>query len=180
MSIYQDLMSNKYAAMAWNFKVNPKKCENPSHYENFIRMDCYSEQKQGMGVTHVFVDEQEDGEKKIAGYITLRCSSLIMDIGEKYKLGFPALEIAELAVDQDYEGQGLGTDMVKFAINEAVELNEHKIGIQYVILCADVAAVGFYSNKDLQFSPIRQMQEIPREHRNSKCEPMMLKIAQNI
>ena len=40
-----------------------------------------------------------------------------METGENYKLGFPALEIAELAVDQNYEGKGLGTDMVKFAIN---------------------------------------------------------------
>lgn len=179
MPIYQDLMSGKYAEIAREFKVNPEKCANPSHYEDFIRIDCHTDKKQGMGVTHVFVDEQQNGEKKIAGFITLRCSSLVMDVGEKYKLGYPALEIAELAVSKNYEGQKLGTDMVKFAINEAVELNEHKVGIQYVILCADVAAVGFYSNKDLKFTPIRQMQEIPREHRNSNCEPMMLKIAQN-
>ena len=180
MSIYHDLMSADYAEIARSFSVNPKHCDNPEHYETFIRQDCFTDHLQGMGVTHVFVDENEQThERAIAGYITLRCSSLVMDVGERYKLGFPALEIAELAVDQKYEGQGLGTDMVKFAINEAVELNNAKIGIQYVILCADIAAVGFYSNSELNFNPIRQMQEIPREHRNSKCEPMMLKIIQN-
>ena len=67
----------------------------------------------------------------------------------------------------------------KVAINEAVELNETQIGVQYVVLCADTAAVGFYENKKLGFSKIRQMQDIPREHRNENCVPMMLKIAEN-
>ena len=93
-----------------------------------------------MGVTHAFIDEDESsGIKKIAGYITLRGSSLIMDSGE------------------------------------AVELNEEHVGFQYVILCADPEAVGFY--KKIGFDSIRQLQEIPREHRNSTCIPMMMKIA---
>lgn len=178
MAIYHDIMSNNYADIAQEFKVNPQKCANPMHYENFIKFDCHIDQKQGMGVTHVFIDEDDTGSKKIAGYIALRCSSLIMNVGEQYKLGYPALEIAELAVDYNYENHGLGTDMVKFAIGEAVKMNENMIGIQYVILCADIAAVEFYSNRELKFSPIRQMQEIPRKHRNSECVPMMLKIVQ--
>lgn len=180
MAIYQDLMSLEYVDAARNFTVNPDHCDNPYHYESFIRQDCFTDQKQGMGVTHVFIDENDTtGEKLIAGYITLRCNSLIMESGESYKLGYPALEIAELAVDKNYERQGLGTDMVKFTISEAIELNETKVGIQYIILCADVAAVKFYSNEELGFKPLRQMQQIPREHRNSNCEPMMLKITPN-
>lgn len=175
MSIYQEVMSAEHVGKAWSFFVNPEHCANPSHYENFIRFDWSTDHKQGMGVTHVFIDEEKD---LIAGYVTLRASSLIMDSGEGYKLGYPALEIAELAVDKRYEGIGLGTDMVKFSISEAVELNAERVGFQYVILCADNAAVKFYSNSRLKFKSIRQFQEIPREHRNSECEPMMLKIAE--
>lgn len=180
MPIYQDLMSKDYAKIAQKFRVNPDHCEHPEHYESFIRQDCFTDHKQGMGVTHVFVDEDEDSrEKTIAGYITLRCSSLIMDSGGSYKLGYPALEISELAVDRNYERMGLGTEMVMFAIHEAAELNNKLLGIQYVILCADNAAVEFYSNSKLKFEELRFMQQIPREHRNSKCKPMMLKIVQN-
>ena len=179
MAIYHNLMSKEYIELTNRFKVNPKRCDNPGHYEMYIKQDCFTDQKQGMGVTHVFVDEENGLDKAIAGYITLRGSSLIMESGDKYKLGFPALEISELAVNTEYEGRGLGTDMVKFAINEAVELNETTMGFQYVILCADVAAVDFYKNSNLNFKPIRQMQEIPREHRNSTCKPMMLKVVQN-
>lgn len=178
MSMYQDLMSNDYIELARSFKVNPKRCDNPEHYQNYIWQDSISDHKQGMGVTHVFVDENErTKEKKIAGYITLRSSSLIMDSGENYKLGYPALEISELAVDYDYERQSLGTDMVKFAINEAVELNEEKVGIQYVILCADPNAVGFYSKEKLGFEEIPTYKQIPREYRNKDCTPMVLKVA---
>ena len=170
-------MSTEHAPISWGFHVNPEHCNNPGHYETYISLDCFADQKQGRGVTHIFIDENEQsGVKKLAGYITLRGSSLIMESGDGYKLGYPALEISELAVDKDYEHQGLGTVMVKFAIGIAVELNEERVGFQYVVLCADPEAVGFYSNPKLGFSCIRQQQEIPREHRNSNCIPMMLKI----
>lgn len=145
---------------------------------NRLVQESITDHKQGMGVTHVFVDEDEETkEKKIAGYITLRSSSLIMDSGENYKLGYPALEISELAVDCNYERQNLGTDMVKFAINEAVELNEETVGVQYVILCADPKAVGFYSNAKLGFKELSMYKQIPREYRNKDCIPMVLKVA---
>lgn len=173
-----DLMSNDYIELARNFRVNPEHCDNPDHYQKYIWQDSITDQKQGMGVTHVFIDENEETqEKKMAGYITLRSSSLIMDSEGSYKLGYPALEISELAVDRDYEGRNLGTDMVKFAINQAHELNETAIGIQYVILCADPQAEGFYSNKNVGFKTIPTHQQIPRESRNKNCTPMYFKVA---
>ena len=180
MSIYRTLMTAEHAPISRGFQVNPEHCNNPGHYETYISQDCFADQKQGMGVTHVFfIDEDENSKpKKIAGYITLRGSSLIMDSGEGYKLGYPALEISELAVDKDYENQGLGTEMVKFAIGEAVELNEEHVGFQYVILCADPEAVGFYSK--LGFSNIcgyNGYKDVPRESRNSRCVPMIMKIS---
>jgi len=179
MSIYMELMSSDYIELAKQFRVNPKHCDNPEHYQNYIWQESISDHKQGMGVTHVFVDENDETkEKKIAGYITLRSSSLIMDSGESYKLGFPALEISELAVDCNYEGKNLGTDMVKFAISEAIRLNEDAIGIQYVILCADPKAVGFYTKKSVGFRKLLSTyQQIPRERRNKNCTPMYLKVA---
>lgn len=179
MPIYQDIMSSEYLECARDFRVNPESCENPEHYENYIAQDCFTDHRQGMGVTHVFVDEDEQtNEKKIAGYITLRSSSLIMETGESYKLGYPALEISELAVDCNYERKNLGTDMVKFAINEAAELNERVAGVRYVVLCADPCAVGFYSNKNIGFQKLTTYKQIPREYRNKDCVPMILRIAE--
>lgn len=174
MSIYRDLMTTQYSEIARKFRVNPEHCDNPEHYETYITQDCFADHSQGMGVTHAFVSENdENGEKTIAGYITLRASSLTMDMDD-YKSGYPALEISELAVACNFEGIGLGTDMVKTAIAEAMSLNDTTIGFRFVVLCADPAAVGFYSK--LGFSKIPLYQEIPREHRNKNCVPMMLKI----
>lgn len=114
MSIFCDIMSPEYINMSRQFYVNHDHCGNPEHYENYIRQDCFTDYKQGMGVTHVFVDDEKG---RIIGYITLRATSLIMDIGENYRLGYPALEIAELAVEKDYERQGIGAEMVMYAIN---------------------------------------------------------------
>ena len=174
MSIYQDLMTSQYAKIAKKFKVNPEHCANPKHYEDYIAQDCFADYVQGMGVTHAFISEDDEtGEKVIAGYITLRASSLTMDMDD-YKAGYPSLEISELAVDRNFEGAGLGKDMVKTAIAEALSLNDKTIGFKYVVLCADPAAVGFYEK--LKFIKIPYYQEIPRESRNKNCVPMMLKI----
>lgn len=174
MSIYREVMSKQHVEFARNFKVNPEHCENPEHYETYITQGCFADYVQGMGVTHAFIDENDEtGERKIAGYITLRASSLTMDMDD-YKAGYPALEISELAVDSNYEGSGLGTDMVKTAIAEAMTLNETSVSFRYIVLCADPAAVGFYTK--LKFLKIPSYQEIPREHRNKNCVPMMLKI----
>lgn len=178
MPMYHDLMSNDYMELARSFKVNPKHCENPEHYQNYICQDSILDHKQGMGVTHVFIDEKGIlQERKLAGYVTLRSSSLIMDTDGEYKLGYPALEISELAVDSNYERMNLGTDMVKFAINEATELNEETVGVQYVILCAEPQSVGFYANDNLGFKELPTYKQIPREYRNKDCVPMVLKVA---
>ena len=176
MQVCQKLMTKQYADIARNFKVHPESCDNTAHYEEYIMQDCFADYMQGMGVTHIFVNKnQETSKTVIAGYITLRASSLTMDLDD-YKVGYPALEISELAVDCNYEGNGLGTDMVKTAIAEAISLSETIIGLRYIVLCADPAAVGFYSR--LGFLKIPSYQEIPREHRNKNCVPMMLKLKQ--
>ena len=79
MQVCQELMTEQYANIARKFKVNPYNCDNPKHYEKYIAQDCFTDYFQGMGVTHVFIDKNhETGESTIAGYITLRASSLMM------------------------------------------------------------------------------------------------------
>jgi ribosomal protein S18 acetylase RimI-like enzyme len=129
-----------------------------------------------LGTTYIFVNEK-DGTKDIMGFITLRASSLILDIGETNKMGYPALEISELAVDERYEKNGVGSDLVKFAINLSYDLNK-QIGIQYVVLCADPMAVGFYENPELKFEkiPTHCGKSLPRENWNKNCTPMIKKL----
>lgn len=177
MPRYQELMSKEFINLATTFQVNPKSCDNPKHYENYIRYQAIMELKQGIGVTHIFIDEDEvTQEKRMMGYVTLRCSSLIKDVGESSRFGLPALEISELAVSKDYERQHIGTDMVKYAISVAMDLSINLLGIQYLVLCADPKAENFYSTEALGLNRIRNIEDIPREHTNLKCVPMYLKL----
>ena len=118
-------------------------------------------------------------EESIIGFITLRTTSFIKKY-EDYNEGHSALEIAEIAIDQNFEKQGWGSILVKFAISIASNLNTKYAGIEYIVLCADPKAENFYKdfNKpNLGFKKIIDMYaEIPRDGWNVKCIPMLVKL----
>lgn len=168
-----------YMGLARNFHVNPNSCDNPDHYKSYIMFDSISDQKLGNGTTHALIEFDGKTPTSMLGYITLRASSFLMDDGDGHELGDGALEISELAVDQNFERQGVGTFLVKSAIVEADELNENHLGIKYVLLCADPAAEKFYSKEALGFKRISdfyQMNTMPYENWNTGCIPMAIKL----
>ena len=135
-----------------------------------------AEKQEGLNTTHLFISEDDTGEEFICGYITLKATALIRE-DDGIKLGFPALEISELAVDKRDERQGLGTTMVKFAFVFAEDLRDTSLGIQYITLCADPNAVSFYEREEFGFAKVQDYDDIPREGWNKTCTPMFVKIA---
>ena len=175
MSFYKTKVNSENVVMTWKFYVNEDKCKNPSHYNDYIRYQALTDQNEGLGVTYLYIERNDEtDEERIMGYISLRASSFIKEMGEAKKFGYPALEIAELAVDKNYAKKHIGTDMVIDAINIANEINE-VASIKYVVLCADPAAEQFYEK--LEFVKMRNaLEEVPREHANIDCVPMYLKL----
>ena len=174
MSCYKTKVNVENITMAWRFFVNEEKCKNPGHYNDYIRYQALIDQNDGLGVTYLYIDHNEEtDEEYIMGYISLRASSFIKDMGESKKYGYPALEIAELAVDKNYTKKHIGTDMVMDAINIANEMNE-VASIKYLVLCADPTAEQFYRN--LNFDKMSNIEEVPREHDNIDCVPMYMKL----
>lgn len=167
-----ELFNRDHIGLAWGFQVNPSSCGNHGHYEEYIRLIATTDRMCGRGTTHVFVRRDDEGEK-LLGYITLRATSYTKIIdGTTY--GNPAMEIFELAVSKDVEGQHVGTALMKFALTQAMELKETMLGIEYITLCADEMAVPFYEK--LGFGRIDSQGEIPREQWNVNCVPMFLKL----
>ncbi len=164
--------SPKYAGLAWSFQVNPDSCGNHGHYEEYIRLIALSDRSRGKGVTHVFIREN-GSEERLLGYITLRASAYTRT-EDHVTYGFPALEIFELAVSKDAEGQHIGSNLMKFAFSIAKEMRETEIGIEYRTLCSDRKAVPFYEK--FGFGRIDEQGEIPREDWNTECIPMFLKL----
>ena len=107
------------------------------------------------------------------GYITLRATSYTETIeGQTY--GNPAVEIFELAVSNHAERNGIGTDLVKFALAKVLEWKSDLLGIEYITLCSDEKAVQFYEK--FGFRRVDEYGEIPREQWNKNCIPMFLKL----
>ena len=167
-----ELFHNAHSGLAWGFQVNPSSCGNHKHYEQYIRLSAADDKRCGRGTTHVFVRE-ENGQRQILGFITLRASSYVKIYGDKFE-GNPALEILELAVDGKHEGQGIGAALIKFAFATAVDLNAQAIGIQYIVLCADYQAVSYYEK--FGFECIEDQGKVPRDGWNSACIPMFIKL----
>ena len=175
MAFIPDMMSEKYAGLAWKFHVSPDSCDNPAHYENYIRLCAIGQQISGMGVTHLMLDVDEKGNVlAIAGYITLRATSLIDANEDGKKMVNPSLEIAELAVDKEYERKGIGTQLVKLAIAVADELRREYLGIKNIVLCADPKAVGFYKKR--KFDMIEDWYEALHDGWNDHCEAMYISL----
>ena len=167
-----ELFNSTLSGLAWEFQVNPSSCGNHEHYEEYIRFIAVSDQASGKGTTHAFIRRTESTEQMI-GYITLRATSYTQIIGGTL-YGNPAMEIFELAVCSTAEGMHIGTELVKFALVRALELNDSSLGIRYVTLCADPQAVPFYEK--LGFGRMDEQGEIPREQWNANCVPMLLKL----
>ena len=175
MDLYVKKMDPQDATLAWKFHVCPNSCDNPSHYEYYLRLNAISENASGKSVTHILLDCNSD---RIAGFVSLRASSLV-DVCDGVSFGTPVMEIAELAVDQEYEHCGIGTKLVQLALVLAEKLNESFMGIRYVMLCADPRAVNFYSRNDLGFGRVEDHYNVPRDGWNKNCIPMYLKIAKD-
>ncbi len=166
------LIDRDIVSLAWDFHVDPDVCNNPEHYETYLQQGALIDHKKGLGVTYVMVEE----DKKIVGYVTLKAASLVTESGESHKVGYPAIEISELAVDKDYRGQGIGYELVEAAIVTGQMLNENFLGVQYLVLCADRNAVEFYEKPRLGLRKVDTYTDIPREDWNMDCVPMYKKI----
>ena len=167
------LYTSKYAGLARDFMVNPSSCNNPEHYGNYIRTTAISDRMLGMGVTYILCEIQNGEPVHMLGYVTLKASSLLLiDEG----VGYPALEIAELAVRDGAERSGNGRDLVEFAIGSADKLRTDTLGIQYIILRADPSAVGFYKRVCPNFAEIGDWYSIPHEEWNKTCIGLYMKL----
>ncbi len=170
-----EVFNKDIAGLAGSFTVNPDSCENSNFYGEFLRYSALSDQAAGRSTTHVFID---DNQNKIMGFISLRANSILSIEDNGTILGDPALEISVLAVAQEYEGRGVGTALIDFALSEAAYLHEKHMGIKNIVLVADPKAIGFYIKNDfLEMSREAFEQHLPKENWNQNCVPMRMELS---
>ncbi len=171
--VYFELMSGKHIELAWRFHVSSLSCDNPEYYRQYLAFSATSDHSIGMGVTHILAEHDEnDNATAIIGYVTLRTSSFTSRAEDGKKICNPSLEIAELAVDEQYEGKGYGRTLVNYAIAMADCIRNEFVALKHICLCADPRAVEFYVKN--RFNKLEDYYEMPYDGSNNDCTPMYL------
>ena len=175
MALYFDIMKKDHVGLAWSFSVNPQKCDNPEIFRLQL-VGAISDMEAGNSVTHIFIDDS-NGKKAIAGFVTLRASAyLTLYPGDENFNAHPAIEIQYLAVDERFEGQGIGTLLVKQAIVLADELRQKYIGVQYIVLRSNRKSLSFYKRKTFGFKELSKVGKLAADNWNKDCEPLIVRL----
>lgn len=103
-----------------------------------------------------------DVDKRIAGYYTLASASLLLselpaDIGKKLPRypSVPAVWLGRLAVDQDFQGQGLGGALLADALDRAIR--SEIAAYAMVVNAKDDRAAMFYHHHGFIILPTAKM-----------------------
>ena len=164
--------SVKHVGIARSFSVRKDSCNHPEHFTDYLLYNALNDAQSGMGVTSALIRYDENGEpQSIMGYITLKVSALLQDADEGFT-GKPGIEISELAVDEHFEGQGIGVALLSYAVSCFYKIKE-TAGVMCMLVYAEPNAVGFYKHV-LDFAETRDIYEIPHENWNASCVPMYL------
>lgn len=92
--------------------------------DDFLHDEAFTEQELGTNTTHLLLSEE-----KIIAYISLCADAIPLEIEEREKEGIsystsPVLKIARLAVATKYQRQGIGKQLIRYAVYVAHEMTE--------------------------------------------------------
>lgn len=135
-------------------------CGKPTLTDWLLR---HARQAQGSGSARTFVVCDED---RIAGYFSLTVGQIdTLEAPERIRRGMaqypiPLVILARLAVDLDYQGQGLGFSLLQDAISRTVAIAENA-GIRALLTHPiDAEADAFYRRFGFEPTPTHERQLI--------------------
>lgn len=119
---------------------------------DFLARQAGQQQRKGFGKTYVAL---ADGDEAIAGFVTLSAGQVVTtDLSPQLRLPrypVPILRIGRLAVDRRFQRQGVGQELLAFALRVALDFSD-RVGLYAVAVDAkDERAAGFY--RRLGFRP---------------------------
>lgn len=100
--------------------------------------------------TYVLYDAGQDAPCRVWGYISILLSEIrnenvkVDEIGERYIHGWPAIKIAQLAIDLKRQGEKYGAELVSYCIALVVKEIMPRAGCRFITLDANKPAIGFY------------------------------------
>lgn len=135
-------------------------CGKPALTDWLLR---HARQAQGSGSARTFI--VCDGDR-VAGYFSLTVGQIdTLEAPERVRRGMgqypiPLVILARLAVDLDYQGQGLGFSLLQDAIHRTITIAE-QAGIRALLTHPiDAEAEAFYRRFGFEPTPVRERQLI--------------------
>ena len=130
-----------------NAKARRRVKRHSKEMDDFLREEAYQEQKSGMSVTFLLLD---DDENEIYAYVSLCNDAIGLAIEERQTEGIayssaPALKIARLAVSSTCSGRGFGKKMIEYVAYRACQVRRHS-GIFFITLDCYSHRVSFYES----------------------------------
>lgn len=103
---------------------------------DFLLRLAGQQQRRGFGKTYVAL---ADGDKTVLGYVTVSAGQIAAtSLPPQLKLPrypAPMVRIGRLAVDARHQGEGIGQDLLAFALHLAVEFSQ-RVGLYAVVVDA--------------------------------------------
>ena len=164
-------LKKKHLFATHKFCTNPDSCTNAEFYNNHLKYTAYGDYIDGKATTHILWD---DDSLSIIGYVSVRCSSLILGTDSTAFWGKSALEITALAIDKQWEHMGYGEILISELIYIAYELCKKYTGVEAIVVAAAEEAKGFYEK--VGFSELSDLYEIPAESFGETYVPMLFKL----
>ena len=124
--------------------------------DDYIRR--YASQDVRKNVSRVFIATPENGSKKLAGFFTLSagsvsCSSLPTSLARKLpRYPVPVALIGRLAVDNESQGQGLGSILLADACQKVSQASTVLAVVGIIVDAKDDKSISFY--KHFGFIPL--------------------------
>jgi GNAT superfamily N-acetyltransferase len=119
----------------------------------FLKKAALQFHSSNIAKTYVAVDADGDGPKRVRSYISILLSEIRKDYAraddcpEAARYNFPAIKIARLATERDYEGRGLASSLIDFIAGLAKAQIMPHAGCRFLILDANREKIDFYQRR---------------------------------
>ena len=128
-----EILSDCYLNSITNFECYEKELES------FLKEDALENQKQGISKTYLFFYENN-----LVGYVTLLTDTLRLEgeLREFFKSKdilyktLPAIKIGRLAVDDKFQRQGIGKNILEYALILTKMISQEYVGCRFLIVDA--------------------------------------------
>lgn len=156
-------VENDELLVKFDSKTRKRIKKHSKEMDDFLKFEALVEQNLKANKTHLFIDDSEEC-RKLMGFVSLCTDSIHLDIEELQSCGVPyqsvpALKIARLATDVNYQCRGIGKTMIDFSVYVACNIRKF-VGVKFITLDCYKHRLSYYQNQNFILNSIQPI-ELP-------------------